>query len=113
MARWISSTTAATVTERAVGPPVAWSASSMMVGRNSLPCIWSRWALTSRISWKSASMIAAQLLLHPLELGPDGRLQPGERHRRDRRAHACRSAARRGTRSPRSMKRMSTASARS
>src|SRR5438445_2125922 len=57
VARWISSTTAASVTARGSSPPAAWWLSSSSVGRKSLPFIRSRWAFTSAMIEKSAAMM--------------------------------------------------------
>src|SRR2546427_1794559 len=57
VARWISSTTAASVTARGSSPPAAWWLSSSSVGRNSLPFIRSRWSFTAAMIEKSAAMM--------------------------------------------------------
>src|SRR6266705_3220039 len=57
VARWISSTTAASVTARGSSAPAAWRLSSSSVGRNSFPFIRSRWSLTSAMIGKSAAMM--------------------------------------------------------
>src|SRR6266568_897741 len=57
VARWISSTTAASVTARGSSAPAAWWLSSSSVGRNSLPFIRSRCSLTSAMNGKSAAMM--------------------------------------------------------
>src|SRR6266540_1319018 len=61
VARWISSTTAASVTARGstapAPPPAAWWESRSSVGRNSLPFIRSRWSFTSAMIGKSAAMM--------------------------------------------------------
>src|SRR5947208_13217245 len=57
VARWISSTTAASVTARASSAPDARSLSSSSVGRNSLPFIRRRCSLTSAMIGKSAAMM--------------------------------------------------------
>src|SRR6266702_1404063 len=57
VARWISSTTAASVTARGSSAPAAWWLSSSSVGRNSFPFIRSRWSLTSAMIGKSAAMM--------------------------------------------------------
>src|SRR5207247_8511653 len=57
VARWISSTTAASVTARASLPPAARWLSSSSVGRNSFPFMRSRWSLTSAMMGKSAAMM--------------------------------------------------------
>ncbi len=56
---------------------------------------------------------AAELVLHPLEPGAQRPLEVGQRDGRSLGAHLPRSAVSRWMRSPRSMNRMSTASARS
>src|SRR6266571_6239896 len=57
VARWISSTTAASVTPRGSSAPAAWWLSSSSVGRNSLPFIRSKCSLTSAMTGKSAAMM--------------------------------------------------------
>src|SRR2546428_9856116 len=57
VARWISSTTAASVTARASSAPDARQLRSSSVGRNSLPFIRSRCSLTSAMTGKSAAMM--------------------------------------------------------
>src|SRR5713226_1248299 len=57
VARWISSTTAASVTARGSAAPAAWWASSIRVGRNSLPFMRRRCAFTSAAIGKSAAMM--------------------------------------------------------
>src|SRR5881296_2409334 len=57
VARWISSTTAASVTVRGSSPATAWWLSNSSVGRNSLPFIRSRWSFTSAMIGKSAAMM--------------------------------------------------------
>src|SRR5438309_826858 len=57
VARWISSTTAASVTVRASSAPDARWLRSSRVGRNSLPFMRSRCSLTSAIMGKSAVMM--------------------------------------------------------
>src|SRR5713226_5790429 len=57
VARWISSTTAASVTTRGSAAPAAWWASSIGVGRNSLPFMRKRCAFTSAAIGKSAAMM--------------------------------------------------------
>src|SRR2546425_1164316 len=57
VARWISSTTAASVTVRASSAPDARWLSSSRVGRNSFPFIRSRCSLTRAMMGKSAAMM--------------------------------------------------------
>src|SRR6266498_3045948 len=57
VARWISSTTAASVTARGSSAPEAWFESRSSVGRNSLPFIRNRCPLTSAMVGKSAAMM--------------------------------------------------------
>src|SRR5882672_475589 len=57
VARWISSTTAASVTARGSLPPAARWLSNNRVGRNSFPFMRSRCSFTSLMIGKSAAMI--------------------------------------------------------
>src|SRR6266480_1836689 len=57
VARWINSTTAASVTARGSTEPAAWLESSSSVGRNSFPFMRTRCSFTSAIIGKSAAMI--------------------------------------------------------
>src|SRR5438046_2462172 len=57
VARWITSTTAASVTARASPPPAARCDSSSRVGRNSFPFIVRRCSFTSLMMGKSPAMI--------------------------------------------------------
>ena len=57
VARWISSTTAASVTARGSFPPAARWLSSRSVGRNSFPFMRSKCSFTSLMIGKSAAMM--------------------------------------------------------
>src|SRR6266550_3174836 len=57
VARWINSTTAASVTARESSEPVAWLESSSSVGRNSFPFIRTRCSFTWAMIGKSAAMM--------------------------------------------------------
>src|SRR2546421_42186 len=57
VARWINSTTAASVTARGSTEPAAWLESRSSVGRNSFPFMRTRCSFTSAIIGKSAAMI--------------------------------------------------------
>src|SRR6266536_534396 len=57
VARWINSTTAASVTARGSSEPAAWLESSSRVGRNSFPFMRTRCSFTSAMIGKSAAMM--------------------------------------------------------
>src|SRR5205809_4894 len=57
VARWINSTTAASVTARESSEPVAWLESSSSVGRNSFPFMRTRCSFTWAMIGKSAAMM--------------------------------------------------------
>src|SRR5881396_15941 len=57
VARWINSTTAASVTARGSVAPAAWLESSSSVGRNSFPFMRTRCSFTSAMIGKSAAMM--------------------------------------------------------
>src|SRR5205809_1447424 len=57
VARWINSTTAASVTARGSREPAAWLESSSSVGRNSFPFMRTRCSFTSAMIGKSAAMM--------------------------------------------------------